>query len=526
MSEAATPHHVDRRVAPVWFAHVSIHGKLMLNALVPFVLFVGFVLWQLVSLSRLETDVDGVQQHALGDDLVGKMEVNVIQVQQFLQDVSATRGLDGLDSGFKEAQAQREDFHANLKKYQALGLPHPGVDLAQLDSAMDRYHEAGVRMAQAYVASGPEAGNAQMGGFDKAADELEVLIKPLVTKSQAQVGEAIAGVHARSTRIRHLSLLVCLLTCAVMGLGAWVVTRSIRRPIEVATQVAERIAAGDLTHQFQPTGTDEIGRMLRAMGTMQSKLDGIIRRVMQSSQSLEGASDEIASANLDLSRQTEANAAALQGAASAMRDVAVRTANSVEQAAHATRDVRAAEQRMGQSRASIGEMVAAIAEVRQQARRIGEITATIDGIAFQTNILALNAAVEAARAGESGRGFAVVAAEVRTLAQRAAAAAGEIRTLSGSTSDSVERSGGLADAAHEAIGNAAVGLSSAVQDMDHIDQGARTQNEELQRVEEVIQRLDESTQHNAALVEQTAAASGSLRQQAHELREVLAVFRV
>ena len=302
-------------------------------------------------------------------------------------------------------------------------------------------------------------------------------------------------------------------------------SHSITRPIAYAATVAEAIAGGDLTRPIRAEGSDEASTLLAALARMQDSLRRVVGEVHAASVNIQQASAEVASGNGDLSQRTENAAGSLQQTASSMEELTATVRQSAEAARQASELARSATQVAAQGGHVVADVVATMEQINGSSRRIADIIGTIDGIAFQTNILALNAAVEAARAGEQGRGFAVVASEVRSLAQRSAEAAREIKTLIGASVDKVETgSRQVADA-----GRTMSDIVSSVQRVNdiigEISTAAAEQSQGIGQVNGAVTQLDQSTQQNAALVEQSAAAAESLREDAERLAQVVATFK-
>jgi methyl-accepting chemotaxis protein len=307
---------------------------------------------------------------------------------------------------------------------------------------------------------------------------------------------------------------------------ATLATRSITRPILQAVQVAEAISEGTLCNDIQPRGRDESARLLQALAAMQARLAGIVGHVRQGSESVATASSEIAQGNSDLSARTEQQASALQETAASMEQLGSTIRHNAHSAEQASRLAASASAVAVQGGDVVGRVVQTMKGINDSSRRIGDIVGVIDGIAFQTNILALNAAVEAARAGEQGRGFAVVASEVRSLAQRCAQAAREIKGLIGTSVERVEQGSALVDRARSTMTEVVESIQRVAGLMGQISNASAEQSSGVAQVGQAVTQMDQATQQNAALVEQSAAAAESLRSQARQLVAAVAVFRL
>ncbi len=321
-------------------------------------------------------------------------------------------------------------------------------------------------------------------------------------------------------RLMVLTLIVILLT------GTWFLVKQIRQPLRDAISVAETIASGNLSAKVDVSRGDEFGEMMRAIAHMQDRLVHLVSDVRRGTDAMAGVSEEIAQGNHDLSHRTEQSAASLEETASSMQELTSNVKQSAESARQANQLAASAAQVAQRGGQVVGQVVATMEDINASSRKISDIISVIDGIAFQTNILALNAAVEAARAGEQGRGFAVVASEVRSLAGRSAEAAKEIKTLINTSVEKVEGGTALVAQAGETM-NEIVGSVQRVTDiMGGITAAAVEQSEGIAQVNAAINQLDQMTQQNAALVEESAAAASSMKDQAQSLAGLVATFKL
>jgi methyl-accepting chemotaxis protein len=304
----------------------------------------------------------------------------------------------------------------------------------------------------------------------------------------------------------------------------FLITRSVTRPLGQAVDVAQRVAAGDLTSTIEVTTTDETGQLLAALKQMNANLATMVAEVRDGTDSIATASKEIASGNADLSQRTEEQATSLEQTASSMETLTSTVRQNAENAKAANQLAGSASVIAARGGAVVGQVVTTMSSINDSSKKIVDIISVIDGIAFQTNILALNAAVEAARAGEQGRGFAVVAAEVRTLAQRSAAAAKEIKELISDSVHKVDDGTRLVDEAGKTMDEIVTSVKRVTDIMAEITAASQEQSQGIAQVNTAVAQMDDVTQQNAALVEEAAAAAESLREQAQHLADAMAVF--
>jgi len=317
---------------------------------------------------------------------------------------------------------------------------------------------------------------------------------------------------------------------ALLGaLALWLMATTARRTtrdLQQAVDVAQRVAMGDLGSRIDVRSSDEVGQLLAALKTMNAKLTDIVSNVRHSSDSIATGSAEIASGNADLSQRTEEQAANLEQTAASMEELTATVKQNSETARQATVLAAGASQAAVQGGVAVNQVVSTMQDISASSRKIVDIIGVIDGIAFQTNILALNAAVEAARAGEQGRGFAVVASEVRSLAQRSAQAAKEIKLLIGESVEKVESGSRLVGEAGQSVQNIVAQVQRVTDLIGEISSASAEQTQGIGQVGEAVNQLDQVTQQNAALVEESAAAADSLKHQAARLAELVGTFKL
>ena len=355
------------------------------------------------------------------------------------------------------------------------------------------------------------------------AAEAQALIASVKDPAVARKAESIGRAGDSATAL--ISGLVAFSALFGLALG-WAVRRSVKGPVEEVVAAVTRIANGDLATRISATGRDEIAWLNHELNQMRKNLQSTIAEVRQSAEQVALASSEIASGNADLSVRTENQASGLQQTASSMEQLTSTVRQNADNAHQANELVVSASGVAGRGGEVMNQVVSTMTDINTSARKIADIIGVIDGIAFQTNILALNAAVEAARAGEQGRGFAVVAGEVRSLAQRSAAAAKEIKSLISDSVDKVDTGAKLVDQAGSTMSEILTSVKQVTHIMGEISVASREQSAGIEQVNRSIEQMDGMTQQNAALVEQAAAAATSLREQSQKLTEAVAVFKL
>ena len=378
------------------------------------------------------------------------------------------------------------------------------------------------------VASGDTEGAPLKYQFSVRAAQIRYLaaLDKLVDARNAAMEEA--GAKSNAVARKTALFLLALAAAAILASVATgvLITRGIVVPLRGAVAVARKVASGNLTSVIEVRSRDETGDLLQALHDMNESLKGIVGRVREGTESIASASSEIASGNLDLSVRTEAQAASLEQTLSAMKTLTDAVQQNAQNAQQANQLAQAASQVAGEGGEVVAQVVTTMGSIDASSKKIVDIISVIDGIAFQTNILALNAAVEAARAGEQGRGFAVVAGEVRSLAGRSADAAKEIKRLIGDSVEKVALGSELVAKAGSTMQGVVASVQRMTDIMGEITHASAEQSAGIERVTHTIHDMDKSTQQNAALVEEAAAAADSLRAQAQGLEEVVSLFKL
>ena len=360
--------------------------------------------------------------------------------------------------------------------------------------------------------------------FEPSAAALLGSLQQLAQSQRDAIDAAGAQIAQSSQRAQVALTLFCATALLLGSVLTWWLVRSISRPIGTANATAQRVSSLDLRENIEGHNRDEAGQLLLSLNTMQEALRTLVMQVRQSAQSVRLAAHEIAQGNADLSERTEGTASSLQQTAAALEQVTQRLHQSTETAARAEHMASQASAVATEGGNAMAQVVRTMQNIQQSSRKVEEVTGVIDSIAFQTNILALNAAVEAARAGEQGRGFAVVAAEVRQLAMRAGEAAREIKGLIATSAQNVETGTALVNGAGHTMGQIVDSIRNVASMISDISTTTLSQTRDINDINTAVARLDQMTQQNSALVEESAAASEGLRHQANELTHLISQF--
>ncbi|OEZ55794.1 methyl-accepting chemotaxis protein [Janthinobacterium lividum] len=362
--------------------------------------------------------------------------------------------------------------------------------------------------------------------FVPAAAKYQKMVQDLLEHQRASIDTTAREIDAVANTSRNLMLVLAALALAFGVVCAWVLTMGIVRPLRTAVDIARKVADGDLTAQIDASAKDETGQLLLALKDMNTSLLNIVGEVRSGTDSIATSSTQIAAGNQDLSSRTEEQAGSLEETASSMEELTSTVKQNADNARQANQLAASAAQVAVKGGEVVAQVVGTMESINASSNKIVDIISVIDGIAFQTNILALNAAVEAARAGEQGRGFAVVASEVRNLAQRSASAAKEIKTLIGASVEQVNAGSMLVAQAGSTMNDIVDSVQRVSDIITEITAASSEQSVGIDEINRAIGQMDAVTQQNAALVEESAAAAESMQHQAHNLAQVVSVFKL
>jgi methyl-accepting chemotaxis protein len=519
------------------FTNMSVRARLAALLVFANVFLVAAAGYAWYAISRLNTQLENViavgNQVESANDLARRAQLHFkVQVQEWKN--MLLRGYDAElymkhSKGFAEQSAQvRKDLKSLTDS-----MPRLGIDAKLAEKALAEHEELDRRYADALRAfHGSDAASAHevdkaVRGMDRAATEhIDDIAKAVQERGEKLDAEVAKDAAAEKRLLVAGLVLVALFTIAVSAFAGTLVIAGILRRLQRATEAARTVAAGDLTAHIEVGRDDELGRLLGSLADMNRSLSGIVGRVRDTAEKVSAASTQIAAGNTDLSSRTEQQASNLEETAASIEEMTATVNQTAQNAAQANQVAAAATQIAQRGGNAVGEVVKTMDGIQASSRKIAEITGLIDSIAFQTNILALNAAVEAARAGDHGRGFAVVAGEVRSLAQRSAEAAREIKSLIGESVERVDAGAKLAGDAGQTMTEIVSSVSRVSQLIADIAGATGEQSAGIAQANTAVSELDKVTQQNAALVEESTAASESLRSLAIAMAEAVKVFRI
>jgi methyl-accepting chemotaxis protein len=498
----------------------------------------GALIGEMIALLETVLDKSGIALDPVADTYyLGQGAL--VTLPQLIELLSQTRGRGA-------AILARGEFRSDDKVALGAAIALARHTLAQADAAIQHAGRHDPSLTATLSAPAAAARTAAQELIEIAERQLLAVAKPTSAAAQyfqqttQRIDQVIAlqglatralesGYRRQTATLWQELVWTCTLLGGLASLMAWLmwsVSSRTTRALSQAVQVARTVAAGDLSGEIVVSSRDEAGELMAALAEMNTRLRGVVDGVRQSSESVATASGQIAQGNTDLSQRTEEQASALEETAASMEELGSTVRQNADNARQANQLAASASEVAVRGGAVVGEVVETMKGINESSRRIADIISVIDGIAFQTNILALNAAVEAARAGEQGRGFAVVAAEVRSLAQRSADAAKEIKGLITTSVERVGQGSSLVDQAGATMKEVVSSIQRVTDIVGEISAASSEQATGVAQVGEAVSQMDQATQQNAALVEQSAAAAESLKDQALQLVQAVASFKL
>ncbi len=539
---------------------MKVGTKIILGFSIPILMFFVFGLWLQYAMEKTSGHLQQVRGESVIFALIAKdMEINVTQVQQYLSDISATRALDGLSDGFKEAEIHYKEFIADLAKFEQLFAGknnQKGVESCkQIRASFEAFYANGVKMAQAYVDGGPSGGNRLMADFDRASLELQNALKPFIKSQLAEMDAAVKIAEDDAGTARITGLILGLLIIIASVLAARMTVLSITRPLgRMQASISEVEEKSDFTIQIQADSNDEVGQATQAFNRLMGKVNEIIAHVRASVEGIAIASQElnqstvmVTQGSLQQSEATIEAAASARALSVSMSGISQRTDESeklseqgqveTQQAIAITRESMS---NMGQTAETIKESAVNVSMLSESSEKISGIITAIKEIADQTNLLALNAAIEAARAGEQGRGFAVVADEVRKLSERTSNSTVEISKLISTIQSQIEQTVKTMQAADEQVTHSVEMARQATDALEKIGLGGEQINGRMKEIvnsirecdtavhsiADQLQRVAQMTEGNSMAASTSESTAKNLDGLAANLHQIIARYKV
>ena len=467
------------------FKNIRLSAKLAVGFSIVFLIMTVLTAITYVLASRAdEQAVQAKQESAVFAGIAQDMRVDVIQVQQWLTDISATQGKDGLDDGFKKAEESAKSFKANIAKFREMYTKENDLSnlrlVEEIQNAFEEYYKVGQEMAHAFISGGSASGNKMMGQFDDAASALSVKIQPFIESQTTELDVAMGSIVASMSTMLRVTIIGAILAYIIGIFTVWFITRSITKPI-----------------------------------------NAVVASLSQGAEQIGSASEQVAGSSQSLAEGASEQASALEETSSSLEEMASMTKQNADNAKQANILASGANTAADKGAAAMSGMAKAIQEIKKSSDETAKIIKVIDEIAFQTNLLALNAAVEAARAGEAGKGFAVVAEEVRNLAQRSAEAAKNTSAL-------IEGSQKNADNGVRATEEFTIILSEITSSIKKVSSlvgevtaASDEQSQGIGQITSAVSQMDTVTQQTAANAEESSSASQELAAQAQQMQSIV-----
>ncbi|UYV18585.1 Tar ligand binding domain-containing protein [Halomonas qaidamensis] len=516
---------------------MTIKKRLILMVIVMLILMLGISAMGFSGMASSNRAVDTIYQENLRDTQ------RIAQLNDHSKDMIMELSLSGQHDPVlsvstlhdHSVQMHMDNIIQNISQIDAIWHAYSSNEMsAETEALAARFRES---YQQLLVTVAPTMPLYSVGNYEEANEmaftqalpayrQMHATLNELIAQEEREAQAGYENAVSRAATMRNLMIGALLVAVILAGILSWLLIQRILQPLVQARRHFHAMAEGDLTQKIHHAHRDEIGDMLDELGDMQGKLQGLIGSIQASAGAISSASSQISSGNIDLSQRTEEQASSLQETAASMEQVAATVKNNTQHTGEANALAHTASRSASYGGEKVKEAVNKMDELNHSSEKISGIVALIDGIAFQTNILALNASVEAARAGEQGRGFAVVAQEVRSLAQRSADAAKQIQDLITDNNSVVEQGSNLVKAVGESMAQIVVNIGKVSDLMEDVSRASDEQTSAIDQMSIAINQMDDVTQQNASLVEQTATASASLGEQAQDLANAVAYFKV